>query len=66
MSVKMRRQKYSKLEDKNPEKELNQTESSNLLDKEFKKKVMLIKLRRIQELSENLNKETEYKKEYNN
>lgn len=64
MSVKMRRQKKnSKLENKNPEKELN--ESSNLLDKEFKTMIMLIKLKRIQELSENLNKGTEYKKYYN-
>ena len=51
----------SKEQDKTSEKELNLKEINNLCDKEFKVMVikMLAKLRRMDEHSENLNKETE-------
>lgn len=51
-------------EDKIPPKNLNETEISNLPDKEFKVTVikMLTELSRMDELSENFNKERKYKK----
>ena len=61
----MRRQRNTfqvREKDKTPEKELSETEMSNLPDREFKQRVlrMLTDLgRRIDELSENVNKEME-------
>ena len=61
----MRRQRNTfqvREQDKTPEKKLNETEMSNLPDREFKQRVlrMLTDLgRRMDELSENINKEME-------